>query len=149
MLTDESQRVMNRIKEAAPLVLKAVMKMRQGLDLSADRDAMMTAADKLAAIDPLAAVWYKVAAFIDENDEQDTVDSALGLNILNSQTIAKYLDGIDMLETARKFCLKLLLASRLGLSIDGNAARTAAFALDDLVRELKQLRSMSTAGVEG
>jgi len=148
-MSDREKEVISRIKLAAPTVLMAVMKMRQGLDVGADSASMMATAEKLAMIDPLAAVWYKVAAFIDEGEEQDTVDSALGLNILNSQTIAKYLDGIDMLETARKFCLKLLLASRLGLSIDGNAARTAAFALDDLVRELKQLRSMSTAGVEG
>ena len=62
--------------------------------------------------------------------------------------MSKYFDGIDLLEDARQFCLKLLLASRVGMNVDSDAARTAAFALDEVAKDLKQLRSMNTADVE-
>lgn len=103
----------------------------------------------LATIDPYAARLIKIAASVDPNDRANSVDAALGLNIINDHNIQRFLDGIDGLDRCKQFCLKLLLASRLGLNIDANAARTAAYSLDLIIRDLEQLRNATFAAYDG
>lgn len=93
---------------------------------------------------PIFAALAKQAADIidDEGERVNSVDQALGLNILTPEIINRYMDGVDQLERARQFALRLLIAGRLGMTIDVEAARTAAFALDRLVRSMRQLRTM-------
>lgn len=129
------------IVKNAKIALQAVMQLRDGL--KPEEFGKLAGTAKL--IGGTIGDILKYAASYDENQEQDTVDNTLGLNLLNDQNTNKYFDGIDLLEDARQFCLKLLLASRVGMQVDSDAARTAAFALDDVARDLKQLRSMSTA----
>jgi len=132
------------IKKHASNILAAALKLRV-----VDGAPLRKLAEDCASCDPKAAWWLKAAVEYDEDDDAMNVDKALSLNIVTPQNVQKYVDGIDLLDRARQFTLKLLLASRLGLTIDTDAARTAAFALDEVVRDLQQLRSLSTAGVEG
>lgn len=104
---------------------------------------------ELAKVDPFSAAVIKAAAAIDEDDRTKSVDSVLGLNIINDQNTQKFLDGIDGLDRCKQFCMKLLLASRLGLNVDADAARTAAFALEDIIQDLEQLRHANVSQSSG
>lgn len=136
-----------RISTNAKLAMQALMQLRDGLNTDQFGQLAKTA-DLIAKINPVLGAALKYAADFDDHQEQETVDSTLGLNLLSDQNVSKYFDGIDLLEDARQFCLKLLLASRVGMNVDSDAARTAAFALDEVAKDLKQLRSMNTADVE-
>lgn len=131
-------------KKYAPTILAAALKVR-----AVNGDSLRKMASMCQSKDSKAALWLKKAVEYDEEDDAQNVDQALDLNIVTPQNVQKYVEGIDLLDRARQFMLKLLLASRLGLEIDANAARTAAFSLDEVIRDLQQLRSLSTAGVEG
>ena len=135
------QKAVKTAQRFAPSILAAVLKNK-----AVDPTPLRKMAIEIAPIDWRAAELVKVATDYDEEDDAMTVDQALDLNILNPQNITKYVDGINLLERARQFILKLLLASRLGLGIDSDAARTAAFAMDEVIRDLQQLRSVTTAG---
>jgi hypothetical protein len=82
----------------------------------------------------------KIAAVTDDQAKQ-TVDSMLGLNFLNTETIHRFVSQIDKIDQARDVTAKLLLASRLGLDLDSRPLRTAMFALDSVSRDLKELRN--------
>lgn len=84
----------------------------------------------------------KVAAEATQDDLDESLDATLGLNILTDENVMKYLDYVDMLDAARQAALKLLLAARLGLPIDEGAARSAAFSIDALISDLRQLRTL-------
>ena len=93
---------------------------------------------RVGTVLPLA----KIASDMAQDDIDESLDATLGLNILTDENIMKYLDYVDMLDAARQTALKLLLAARLGLPIDEGAARSAAFSLDVLISDLRQLRTM-------
>jgi len=139
--TEAELAAQKNITKQARVALRAVMQLRDGLD----PNQFSRLKDLGRLIGGVPGDILKYAAEFMADQEQDTVDNTLGLNLLSDQNVSKYFDGIDLLEDARQFCLKLLLASRVGMQIDSDAARTAAFALDDVARDLKQLRSMSTA----
>lgn len=82
----------------------------------------------------------KIAAVTDDQAKQ-TVDSMLGLNFLNPETIHRFVSQIDKIDQARDVIAKLLLASRLGLDLDSRPLRTSMFALDSVSRDLKELRN--------
>jgi len=103
----------------------------------------------LGKVDPMAAAIVKAATDIEDDERARSVDNVLGLNIINDQNIQRFLDGIDGLDRCKQFCMKLLLAARLGLNIDANAARTAAFALESIIQDLEQLRHATMSASDG
>lgn len=135
------QKAVKTAQRLAPSILAAVLRNK-----AVDPTPLRKLAVEVAPKDWKVAELMKVATDYDEDDDAMTVDRALDLNILSPQNITKYVDGINLLERARQFILKLLLASRLGLGIDPDAARTAAFSMDEVIRDLQQLRNVSTAG---
>jgi hypothetical protein len=74
------------------------------------------------------------------------VDSILGLNFINDANIYKFLDHTDELEEASAVLAKLLLASKMGFQVETAPLKTALFALDNVIRQMKQLRS-TTGGI--
>lgn len=94
---------------------------------------------RVGTVLPLAKV---AADELEQDDVDESLDATLGLNILTDENIMKYLDYVDLLDSARQSALKILLASRLGLPVDEGAARSAAFSLDALISDLRQLRTL-------
>lgn len=129
----------NRIREQAKIAARAVFAIAES---PINTEILKPYVEKFAKIEPVWAFIIKEALNADE-DRVDSVDSALGLNILNEQNVSKFMDGIDGLENCRRFCLKILLAARLGLPVDPDAARTAANALDHMIQDLRQVQGMS------
>jgi len=84
-------------------------------------------------------------AKVEEEKAKKTIDAILGLNFLNEENMHKFVDRIDALEEAKDCVAQLLLASRLGLSIDSQPLRTAMFSLDSVSRDLRELRNAVTA----
>ena len=97
-----------------------------------------TLLSRVGTVIPLA----KVAAELTQDDMDEGLDATLGLNILTDENVMKYLDYVDLLDSARQAALKLLLAARFGLPVDEGAARAAAFSLDALISDLRQLRTL-------
>lgn len=129
------------IKEIHPITGKVVK--NKNLELGKEVKAAL-----LKAATYLTPEICKVAD-INEEAAKDTVDSTLGLNFLSSAAMMEMMDYIDPLETARESVTKLLLASRMGLALDSKVLRTSAFALDAVVKELKQLRHTEQNSVSG
>ncbi len=90
-------------------------------------------------------VFAKVAIELSEEMKADTVDGILGAHFLTEETVSKFMDQIDLFRKARRAALELLLAARLGLEIPQGPIRAAAFALDDVVNSLHQLRRLMVA----
>jgi len=122
-----------RMKKHAEEALKAFISMRYLPDL--------TLLKRVGTVLPLAKV---AADDLMQDDVDEGLDATLGLNILTEENIMKYLDYVDLLDSARQAALKLLLAARLGLPVDEGAARSAAFSLDALISDLRQLRTIQT-----
>jgi len=136
-LIDRATKTAQRL---APTILAATLKAK-----AVDPTPLRKMAVDIAPLDWATAELVKVATEFDEEDGAATVNQALDLNIVTPQAITKYVDGINLLERARQFLLRILLAARLGLQIDPDAARTAAFAVDEVIRDLQQLRNAATA----
>lgn len=85
--------------------------------------------------------FFKFAAEIDKEKAKSTIDSVLSLNFVTSENIYKFVEKTDVLEDALDTLAKLLLAARLGLDIEQAPLRTAMFAMDEVVRQLKSLGS--------
>jgi len=85
--------------------------------------------------------FFKIALDVSEQDAKSTVDTVLGLNFLNEVNLLKFMEHTDELEEASSSLAKLLLASRLGLQLEQGPVKTALFSLDNVIRQLKQLRS--------
>jgi hypothetical protein len=79
-------------------------------------------------------------ASVDPADATKTVDAVLGLNFLNRQNIYTMLDSVDDLEIARAVLSRVLLAGRMGLDVDVSTLRTAVFALDAVIKDLRRVR---------
>lgn len=94
-----------------------------------------------AFIRPVKGEFCKLAVDVEESEATNTVDAVLGLNFLNDENLIKFVEGIDTLDDALGILSKLLLASRMGLSIEESPIRTALFSLDDVIRQLRQLKS--------
>lgn len=100
------------------------------------------------------AAFVKVAAMftdtilehtkISEEVAKETVDTLLNLNFLNSQNISRFVEHLDKLAEAKQAVAELLLASKLGLDLDGMPLRTALFALDQVEQDLKELRNSAS-----
>lgn len=91
---------------------------------------------------PIAdAFFMKIALDITDPEAHDTVDALLGLNFVNEANTAKFMENVDQLESASDTLCKMLMASRLGMEIDQGPVKSALFALDGVVRQMKQLRS--------
>jgi len=120
------------IKKKAEDMLKAFLTLRYLPDL--------TLLKKVGSVIPLAKA---ASDDMTQDDLDEGLDASLGLNILTDENVMKYLDYVDLLESARQASLKLLLAARLGLPIEEGAARSAAFALDGIITDLRQLRTMT------
>jgi hypothetical protein len=90
--------------------------------------------------------FCKVAVAVTDEQAQNTVDSILGLNFINDANIYKFLDHTDELEEASAVLAKLLLASKMGFQVEAAPLKTALFALDNVIRQMKQLRS-TTGGI--
>jgi hypothetical protein len=90
--------------------------------------------------------FYKIAVNVSDEQAQNTVDTVLGLNFINDANIYKFLDHIEDLEEASATLSKLLLAAKMGFQVEPAPIKTALFALDNVVRQMKQLRS-TTGGV--
>jgi hypothetical protein len=87
--------------------------------------------------------FFKYAFEVGEEDATRTVDSTLGLNFINDENIHQFLEHVDSLEDAKQVIAKLLLASRLGLDIEQSPLRTALFSIDDITRQLRQLKGIN------
>lgn len=79
-------------------------------------------------------------AGVDEDDAEQTVDKLLGLNFINDQNILRIVETVDDLEVARGVLSRILLAGRMGLDVDVNVVRSALFALDGVIKDLRGLR---------
>lgn len=79
-------------------------------------------------------------AGIDEVTAENTVDRLLGINFLNDQNVSRLVESCDDLCVARGVLGRLLIAGRMGLDIDVNVVRTALFALDAVIKDLRGLR---------
>jgi len=97
--------------------------------------------DMLAYESTLGQCFSKVAEG-DSVGGHDSVDSLLSINFLNEETLYRYIDSIDTLKQARQVCLRMLLASRIGLPVPAAPLRAAAFALDEVVNNLERLRQI-------
>lgn len=107
----------------------------------------LAAADKVALIRSAGILTEEVVkqAGVEPGDAESTVDSILGLNFLSQENIHKMVLSIDDLEAARGVLSRVLLAGRLGLDIDVSTVRTAMFALDAVVGDLRRLRQTHLA----
>lgn len=107
----------------------------------------LAAADKIALIRSAGILTEEVVkqAGVEPGDAEATVDSILGLNFLSQENIHKMVLSIDDLEAARGVLSRVLLAGRLGLDIDVSTVRTAMFALDAVVSDLRRLRQTHLA----
>lgn len=85
--------------------------------------------------------FFKVAAEVGEEEAKSTVDAILGLNFVNDENLYKFVEKTEVLENSLDTLSKLLLASRLGLDIEQAPLRTAMFAMDEVVRQLRNLGS--------
>ena len=132
-ITAVCKKLAPEMKKKAEDVLKAFLSMRHLPDT--------TLLSRVGTVIPLA----KVASEMVQDDIDEGLDAALGLNILTDENIMKYLDNVDLLDAARQSALKLLLAARLGLPVDEGAARSAAFSLDALISDLRQLRTLQAS----
>lgn len=77
----------------------------------------------------------------ESKSDPKSVDAVLGLNFLNRERQAKFVDGLPVLEDAMKIFAKLLIASRLGLGIEPEPIRSALFSVDAVIRDLRELRN--------
>lgn len=107
----------------------------------------LAAADKIALIRSAGILTEEVVkqAGVETGDAEATVDSILGLNFLSQENIHKMVLSIDDLEAARGVLSRVLLAGRLGLDIDVSTVRTAMFALDAVIGDLRRLRQTHLA----
>jgi hypothetical protein len=98
------------------------------------------------AVRPVAEAWFlKTALAVNEEEAADTVDSLLGLNFITPDNTMLFVERIDDLDEAMGVLSKMLLAARMGMSIDQGPIRTALFSLDKVIRQLQHLRSMATS----
>ena len=88
----------------------------------------------------------KSAAEISPQRAEETVDSILSLGFINESNVNKFTDHVDKLDEAKEACVEMLLASRLGLSIDPSPYKIAMTALDEASRDLKQYRQVERSG---
>lgn len=79
-------------------------------------------------------------AGVGAGEAEQTVDAILGLNFLNQQNIYKLIESVDDLQVARAVLSRVLLAGRMGLDVDVSTIRTAVFALDAVIKDLRRLR---------
>lgn len=99
-------------------------------------------------VTPLADAWMaKTALSVSPDEAETTVDTLLGLNFMTPENIQKFVDKSDVVEDAMGVLSKLLLASRLGMPVEASPVRTALFSLDNVMRQMQHLKSM-TAGDE-
>jgi len=102
-----------------------------------------------AFIIPLEGPQFaKLGIEVKKDEAENSVDSVLGLNFLNDQNMPKFIEGLDAMEDTMGVLSKLLLAARLGLKVDQSPIRTALFALDDVVRQLQQMKSTSSGAAD-
>lgn len=87
----------------------------------------------------------KTAVEVDDDEAKSTVDSLLGLNFITKDNMHKFIEKIDTLTEAQGVVARLLLASRLGLQVDSSPLRTAMFALNSIIKELRELRNTLTS----
>lgn len=97
--------------------------------------------DAAVHVRPFAGSFMKVALDVTEPEAAGTVDAMLGLNFINEANTAKFLEHVDQLEDASDALAKILMASRLGLKVEQGPIKSGLFALDGVIRQLKQLRS--------
>lgn len=102
----------------------------------------LAAEDKAALIKSAGLLTAHVVkeASVDPAEADRTVDAVLGLNFLNRQNIYTMLDSVDDLEIARAVLSRVLLAGRMGLDVDVSTLRTAVFALDAVIKDLRRVR---------
>jgi len=131
-MSSACKKIAPMVKKKAEEAFKAFLSMRYLPD--------MTLLKKVGTVIPLAKIANEDMT---QDDVDEGLDATLGLNILTDENIMKYLDYVDLLDSARQAALKLLLAARLGLPVDEGAARSAAFALDGIITDLRQLRTMT------
>lgn len=101
-----------------------------------------------AFVVPVKYQFLKYAADITEKDTEETVDALLGLNFINDENIYRFLEKADVLEDAVNTLASLLLAARMGLHIEEGPIRTAMFALDEVTRQLRQLKNVTYGSTE-
>jgi len=99
----------------------------------------------------LANLTYAVGLFVtpelckfakvQEETAKRTIDTVLGLNFLGEENMHKFVDKVDTLDDAKDCIAELLLASRIGLTIDSQPLRTALFSIDAVIRDLRELRN--------
>lgn len=74
-----------------------------------------------------------------------SVDAVLALNFLNPENVETFVEFLPELDTAATKLANLVLATQLGLqSIPKTAAVRAMFALDDVIKGLKSLKTYRT-----
>jgi len=84
---------------------------------------------------------FKIAMEVEEEGAEKSIDAILGLNFLNDENLPRFVENLDGLEDASGALSKLLLAARLGLKVEQAPIRTALFSLDEVIRQLRQLKS--------
>lgn len=85
--------------------------------------------------------FFKFATEVSEEEAATTVDGLLGLNFVTDENLHKFVENTDLLEDCMHIMSKLLLASRIGLQVEQAPIRTALFALEAVVRQMKELRN--------
>lgn len=103
----------------------------------------LLAKEKRALVKVAAMLDTDTCAMVKMSEEQaaSTVDTLLNLNFINPQNISRFVESIDKLAETKQAVAELLLASKLGLDVDASPLRTALFALDQVERELLELRN--------
>lgn len=88
---------------------------------------------------PAKYEFFKLAVDLDEEKAKKTIDSVLSLNFVNDDNLYKFVENTPELEDTVDSLAKLLIGARLGLDIEDSPIRTALFAMDEVVRQLKHL----------
>ena len=83
---------------------------------------------------------FKEAA-LEEEEAKDTIDAILSLDFINNINVDKFIACSDKIASAKTVVANLLLASRIGLDIPSAPLKTALLALDEVEKNLGQLKS--------
>lgn len=76
-------------------------------------------------------------------DRRATVDRVLSLGLINEKNVAVFVDGIDELEGIITYLASLLVASRIGLSVNEEQVRDALFSVSSITDQLRTIQTAS------
>ncbi len=134
---EASDKIVNRVvgkNGEATTIHVAVPRPELEKDASAD---MANAKEVAAAIADLTAGFEKIAASLQDSGLVDTV---LSLKFLSPENVNKYAEFIPQFEEATEHLADLLIASRIGLSVEERPIKTAMESMSQVVKQLKTVK---------